>query len=368
MSGFVEEPSFFGFRFKEGIASDGQLNFYEAGRYRYGAARFMYLIEHYRQTGVVQERMSARVSADFRVSVAERGSFVEWVQLLSAPVIADVTAVNSAIVGLHLDKLAAFIFSKVIPAPSGSKQLQGTVDSLIALNVEQQKTAQERERTAQALSIEETNRLRIIASVLKNDVDGLRDNTEEARQVAAKVTAIAKEQPNLILGGETAAFAASELESEELRENLIYDAADQLAGITQEDEEKLARLARHLIPEIGKPLNRSATEFDFDVVKKNRSIAALNKRRVQQISVETRDAAASQFDGNMIRLDKETGAGRFRPVGSKRPLSFYIPRDALALKRSAFIGALAASEVTVSAFPYRDGVGNIIRLLVIDIL
>ena len=83
-----------GFRFTGGLAKNGEMNFYEAGRYRYAAARLLYTVEHFRQSGKVLERLTTAVNADFRVSAPQSGSFLEQAVLYAAPFITDITTVR----------------------------------------------------------------------------------------------------------------------------------------------------------------------------------------------------------------------------------------------------------------------------------
>jgi hypothetical protein len=49
------------FKFEGGMADNHELNFYEAGRFQYGAARFIYTIEKFRQEGKIVSKANDRV-------------------------------------------------------------------------------------------------------------------------------------------------------------------------------------------------------------------------------------------------------------------------------------------------------------------
>ena len=61
------------FSFTGGIAENHELSFYEAARFQYAAAKLLYKLEHFRQKGIVLDRVSRKIDADIRVSTAKEG-------------------------------------------------------------------------------------------------------------------------------------------------------------------------------------------------------------------------------------------------------------------------------------------------------
>lgn len=58
-----------------GLAATGQLQFYEFSRASYAFARMISTIEHFRRTGKVAERISAKNHVNLIIKAPERGSF-----------------------------------------------------------------------------------------------------------------------------------------------------------------------------------------------------------------------------------------------------------------------------------------------------
>ena len=84
----VDDP-FVRFRFKGRLADQSELNFYEASRFYYGAARLIYTIEAFRQHKRVLSRITTKVNLDARIRAPEPGSFVQDIIMAAMPIVAD---------------------------------------------------------------------------------------------------------------------------------------------------------------------------------------------------------------------------------------------------------------------------------------
>ncbi len=363
----MPETTTIGFRFIGGIAEQGQLNFYEAGRFQYATARMLYAIEHYRNTGEVVDRIRRRINADFRVSAAQEGSFLQEVLLYATPVIGDFQYAQS-ILHIPFDKLFSFLLSKVIPKSSGSDRLADIAEKQIDALTQFVAFSQEREKTSQAQTIEETKRLQMVLNALRNDPTELRNNELESGEISNIVKKYSDTPARLLHADGSADFIATELQSEVYRNHTVSQAEDDLNRIDPESEQRMVDRMRKLFPEIGQPLQRSAEEFDIELNHGDMPIASLNGRRIQQISETTKDDKPIRIDGNIIKLDKESGFGRFRPYNSRTVLSFSIPREIFGSNKKRFIEAFTTQQVTVIALPHRDGIGNITRLVLLEVV
>jgi hypothetical protein len=364
---FDRQSTQIGFRFQGGIASKGQLSFYEAGRYRYAAARLLYTAEHFRKTGEVLDRLNIYVEADFRVTAPTEGSFLETVWLYAAPLIADAQKVQGFL-QIPFDKLLPYLWSKLIPSTSGSQQL-GTIAEKQADAIQQMALAsQERERTGQIQAIQETERLRILAALLRNDVAETRDNTAEAKEISDIIERKSNTPARLSSNDGTADFIAAEIKAEINRNELAKSIEEEMNRVDPKGEERITDKMRKLVPDLAQPLKRSAMKMSVEVTERAIPIAVLNSRRVAQISSVTKDEHLIRLNGNMIKLDKETGYGRFRPIGARTPLSFTIPKEIFFSQRESFIDAFTSREISIEALPYRDGIGNITKIILMRVL
>ncbi len=371
----VESKVFF--RFQGGIANKGQLNFYEAGRYRYAAARMLYTVEHFRTSGHVIERISGNINADFRVSAPSEGSFLETVQYF-APTLADPN-VAKALLSIPFDKLFPWILDKVIPKSSTNERLNQIIEKQIGSSdlqteatrqiiMSQQDVAIERERTSQAQIQADTERLRIMAGLVTNQASRFQENLQLSQELSTILSRFRKPQGSNDTDPDSdPAYVAGELAAEVTRAHLIADAQERLEEISPDAEQAITERVRKTMPDLGFPLRRSSDLFNIEVGNDNQRIASLNLNRIRQMTAVTRDEDAVSITGNITRLDKDSGFGRFRPNGNRSALSFSIPKEIYYNNRDAFIRSFGAPEVEIQALPFRDGIGNITRLLIVSV-
>jgi hypothetical protein len=388
-----EEVTDIGFRFEGGIANSGQLNFYEAGRYRYAAARFLYTIEHFRKTGAVIERLNKPIDADFRISAPSVGSFLELVQLYGTPVVQDAQQFTTYF-NIPFSKMLPWVLDKVLPKATSNdrifdiaeKQINIINSGVVALqdaNKEREITERlriEHETERQRLQ-HETDHLRIqkdiqmldlIRSEARREGDGLRENLKAATELGAIVKGYALKDSVLRNResdpDEDPQFISKEIVSETNRAQLVADYQEKFDEITNDDEQKIVDRIRKTMPDMGFPLKRSSSQFSIEVSNDNTSIATINEGRLRQMIAVSRDDNAVRLIGGIVRLDKDHGFGRFRPAGSRSSLSFTIPREIYYPNKSAFVSAFGANEIMVEALPFRDGIGNIIKLLLLRVV
>ena len=132
-----------------------------------------------------------------------------------------------------------YILSKIIPKSSESKRLADIAEKQAEALSQFAIANQEREKTAQTLAIQETKRLFILAEILKNDKDGLRDNLNEAREIGSIVGKYANGPARISVSDGTADFVASELAAEVEREEMIEQVEPELNRIDPNTEDKL---------------------------------------------------------------------------------------------------------------------------------
>lgn len=213
-----------------------------------------------------------------------------------------------------------------------------------------------------------TEQLRIIAEMLRKDKDNLRDNLAEAEEVAKIVKGYASGPARIAVDDGTADFIASELQAEIERERIIEESEAELNRIDPNAEQILVDKVRRILPDVGTPLKRSATKMDVELNEGGQVIASLNQRRIDQIALIIKDENTLILNGSIKKLDKETGYGRFRPTGSRTTMSFVIPKEIFFANRQSFIDAFTLRHVSVETIPYRDGIGNIVRLIIMRVI
>ena len=135
-----------------GIASQGKLHLYEYGRALYAFSRLVAVIEYYRRSGHVAERITKDANVDVIVSVPEKGSFlVDAIIFLASQILPQLQ-------GIPFDAFFSFILELLIPRDS-EKDKRIVELAKIRLAEEEQRTKQ---------SKEETRRLEIFADAIKD--------------------------------------------------------------------------------------------------------------------------------------------------------------------------------------------------------
>jgi hypothetical protein len=144
------------FRFEGGDADDGQLNFYDAARFQYGAARFVYTLEYFRQTGIVLSKITRRVNAEYRIATPERGSWIMDVVQFAAPLVGEMAF------KVPIEVMMAHVMERLIPGHKSRETLKEVFTETRSLDrartaLERERTAQEHERTEQIRLLTNTN-------------------------------------------------------------------------------------------------------------------------------------------------------------------------------------------------------------------
>lgn len=320
------------FKFEGGDPEQNQLNFYDASRFLYGAARFVYTLEHFRQTGRVLSRITERINVDFRVPTPTPGSWVQDIILVSAPIIAE------ASIKAPISILVAHVFQRLSGLMGGKKHALELARQLTAQ--ERERTAQERERSAQESEITTQQAISIIDRLVRE-----RRGDDQQRLRLAQ--------------------AQAELASALAREQALSAYIGELRSITDEQEARLLAQTQPQLAEIGKPLIRSATNLYISNGSIGEPFAFLNRRSVEALSGNVEDPIPTLLVGSITRYDKETGWGKLRNKEFSKPISFVVPSVKKNQINLEVIEAMKEKQVEVSAYRVRDRRG-VVRYLVLD--
>jgi hypothetical protein len=148
------------FQFEGRLATQNEMNFYEAGRFYYGAARLIYTVEEFRQRGRVLSRITSRVNLDARIRASRPGSFIQDVLLVSAPLIAD------AAVKVPFEVLFAHFWSLLLPAGRSKQDAIDIGEKFVAVAAEQTNQVAEVRKIVESGNATTQQALRILEVVL----------------------------------------------------------------------------------------------------------------------------------------------------------------------------------------------------------
>ncbi|WP_291725258.1 hypothetical protein [Magnetospirillum sp. 64-120] len=309
------------FKFVGGDADEHQLNFYDTSRFMYGASRFLYTLEHFRQTGKVLGKINERVNVDYRVATPQQSSWLLDVLAIAGP------AIHEAAIKVPVGVLVAYVKDKLF---SGKDAAAKALD--IIREVEGNKTKQSKEETKRFLAQSDvaSQALKLVDKTLdmkKSTDDALIQELRELRH---------------------------QLSAAERRKDVLELYADELAAITAEQEEKLLTKTQPQVAEMGKPLIRSAGRLEIAVGDGRIPMSSMTRRSVESLTGHEEDPLPTQLAGDITRFDKGNGWGKFRSPIFKRDISFVVPAARKNRLRGTVLDAMKMDNVIVSFYMVRD--------------
>jgi hypothetical protein len=338
------------FQFTGGMADNHEMNFYEAGRFQYGAARFIYTLERFRQDGKVVNRLSSRVNADIRIKAPQQGSFVQEIIFFAAPVIAE------ASIQCSFEALFAYVWNLILPTNKASD---------IAVALAKQEVEREKQRTLQ--EVERTEQTRLMAEVANNSNATTQQALEILNYAVTNGITIANEDYRL--SREDVLAIRDEAVSNLDREKIIKENQVHLNSISPETERKLASQLRKSVNDLALPLRGSARNLNITQSNtENRNIATLNAESARAISEEIESDLTISIRTSIKSYDVETGYGKLRFGEQQKPVTFRVPTASKDILRSKILSAMDQEDVLVSAYEVKDTYGTVIRLILDNIL
>lgn len=340
------------FHFNGGIADNHELNFYEAGRFQYAAARFIYALESFRQDRRVVGRLTSKIAVDIRVKAPTQGSFLQEIIIFAAPAITDCA------LQVSVEAMMAYAWNKLFPASD--------TDNELAVELARAEVAREGQRTLQ--EVERTQQIRLMSDVARNGeattqqaLTILQETLNSNRQVMLGEQEITKQVLQLAFGR-----TKSDIE----RQELLSEFQEPLAEIDDTESDKLAGQLRKAVPDMVLPLRTSAEQLDIGGVSTGKSFASLDFDSGQAIGSHQIDADRQTRRGKIKSYDREQGSGKFRYHGDNallNPLSFKIPSERRLEVGPKIIQAMQMESVIVAIQFVKDKFGNTISVILWDV-
>lgn len=333
-----DSEQFIRFKFEGRLADQSELNFYEAGRFYYGAARLIYTVEAFRQQKRVLTRITSRVNLDARIRTSEPGSFIQDVLMLAAPAIGDCA------LKVPFEALFSHVWSLLLPAGRSKQE---------AIEIGQ-KFVEHGQATAAQL--EEVRKI----------VESGNATTQQALSVLEKVlttndSALFRELP---LNPEDLASRRDDLTAELEREQVRAPYLDELSRIPAEQERRLSSQVRKSAQEMLVPLRSSARKLDINLSANDNPVAKLDEGTYKIINDEALDEFPTVLRVKMKRFDRETGYGLARYDDLLNPVAFRLQENTKDA-RDAVLSSMREDEVTGSFYIVRDAYGTP-KLLILD--
>lgn len=332
------------FTFEGRIADENEMNFYEITRFQYAAARLIYKLEYYRQTGHVLDRVTRKVNTDIRVGTAQSGSWELSVLLSKIPFL------EGASLKVPLGKLFSYILKRSKPKAKGR---------VLAYEIAKLRLLEERERTKQ--SEQETHRLQMLAQITRSQ----NATTQQALKILENVTyeqaqQIAADSETLEIEDKREfKFIIDELNADLALEKDIQEYMPQLEAIPPETEARLIEMFQQSATELAVPLRNSADYFSIKSGSDRETTSLFNRESLENISTEYEDELPTSLVGSIKAYDKETGWGKFRNNEQfPKPIPFFIPQSVKKEQLKEITQAMSKYEIEASFYIIRDVNGS----------
>lgn len=335
-------------KFDGGLASSGQLHFYEYSRSQYAMARFIATVEHFRRTGKVTQRITVESNVDVIVRSPQQGSFIED---LLVPAIKDGIA---AAVSTPLSAVISYVFHLLAPR---SEKTETTVEELAKI-----RKAELEADVAKAA--EHTRQLEILASIIASE----RASSKQALDLldwSLKTgnTAI----PRLGLGQSALMQMRDEVQAEVQREQEFEDYREQLESLDEDRLNRLTSRLRPMVSEIALPLRRSADKMSISHGEKETTYAHLDLELVRSIQNRESEEHIVEVTGHVRSYDRDSGIGKITSNELHRVLNFVVPISDRVRLRDQILNAMRKDTVVLLCRRIVDQSGLPTSLILIEV-
>lgn len=322
------------FEFSGALADKHRMNFYEAARFQYAAARLLVKLAQFRNAGKFAKNITDQSNLGITLESQLEGSFRINTEVPEPSPQQDGQTQN-VFLNMTLADLLAYVIERVIAKTDDA-------DLLNLFNGMPEVT----ERFGQLSAID--------SAMLERIVRALIDEPE----LRARVFPEASELVERRIG-------------ELNRQDRLVASKGQVARIDAPREQKLISMAAPLISEMATALRRSADTLKIisnpDTAEKT-NVLFLNQSMAQDIMSSKVDDQITPILGNIIQYNKETGWGKVRLNISSQPLSFTVPSDQKAMLQDTLLTQMGKEQVFLQTYIVRDRAKVPIRVIIAGIL
>ena len=313
------------FHFKGGLADSHRMDFYEAARFQYAAARLTVKLDQFRRTGRFPKRVTAASRTNINLFPYERGSFDLKIE-------ADETPRDAMHVNVPLTALWTYILERVFQ-PADTPAALDLIDS-------------------DALRSEFFN-------LVEDQIFDANQAIALLRQEADSVRGIGAREGQLL----------DRLISEVERRAYLQSHRDLLAQIAPSEDAALVTMATPLLSELAVPLRRSAKIVTISSIDRfgEHKVLSADKEMANSIDLIDIDKSVTTLDLNIVQYNKESGWGKFRNDFWDGIPSFSVPADRKDDLKFDLLTAMRREMVSVDAYVVRSKSGEPMRLIIVGI-
>jgi hypothetical protein len=317
------------FVFDGKLADQNRMDFYEAARFQYAAARLSVKLDQFRRRRRFSSKVTRRSNdAGIELQSFRSGSFgIETI----APIVAIAAPM---LIEVPLSAMWSYVIERIFK-PKDEDNIREILET-------QQQVVGAFDR-----ALERSDNTTLAA------LDALRDANNRTGAL-----------------NEENALLYERLIAESNRRNYLEGHADALRQISSEEDAKLVTMAAPLLKELAVPLRRSADRANLLVGSRSsrRSILYADKRMADDLELSVVDDEITPLSINIIQYNKETGWGKFRSPDFDGLQSFAVPADRKDMLQSELIDGMDRDETYIRCYFVRSISGIVQRIIVVDIL
>lgn len=313
------------FHFSGGLASKNRMDFYEAARFQYAAARLTVKLDQFRRTGQFPRRVTTSSRTNIDLFPYAAGSFELKIE-------ADSQTDKPLHVDVPLTALWTYILERVFQPTD----------------------------TNEALNLIDDNALRSeFFDIVENQVFNSQQAIALFRKEMDKSRGLSSGEQDLL----------DRLIAEVERRAYLESHKDLLAQITAAEDASLVTMATPLLAELAVPLRRSAKSVMIASIDEQgkRPVLWADSDIANSIDLIDIDRTVTSIDLNIVQYNKESGWGKFRNPEWQGIPSFSVPADRKVNLKHDLLSAMRAELVNVDAYFVRSKSGEPVRLVIVDI-
>lgn len=311
------------FHFHGGLADLNRMDFYEAARFQYAAARLTVKLDQFRRTGRFPKRVTEASRTNIDLFPYEKGSFDLRIE-------ANEPERERMHVDVPLTALWTYILERVFQPAD----------------------------TTAALDLIESDALRSeFFELVENQIFDATEAIDLLRSRIGTDQGLAPQESKLL----------ERLISEVERRAYLKSHRDLLAQISPEEDAALVTMATPLLSEIAVPLRRSAKLITISAIDRfgEHRVLSADSHMANSIDLIEIDKNVTSLDLNIVQYNKESGWGKFRNDYWDGIPSFSVPADRKDDLKFDLVSAMRQDLVNVDAYIVRSKSGEPMRLIIV---
>lgn len=316
------------FHFEGALADSHRMNFYEASRFQYAAARLLVKLAQFRHEGKFVKNITQRSNFSIKLVSLSDGSFN--INIESPTQATD----DESFLKISLADLIAYVSERVIEK----------IDESTLSNVPK--------------AVKTVSSFKDLAdSSIDSPIDGLVNNFFED---STTIDNIPKYLQDIV----------KRRAAEIYREQRLDNKQGVISRIDSVRSQKLIAMSAPLISEMAIALRESANTLEVTATTNGqvRPVLFLDRKMAEEIETSLVDKDITAILGDITQFNKDNGWGKLKIENGSKFVSFSIPYDLLPSIKKILIDNMKKDLVYLQTYFVRDRSNELTRLIVVGIL